>query len=162
MPIWWLFDLGSAVQDEPKQYRTEESMITVFLHYTVILHVPLLLVVKPIFTALSSNEAFCLLSAVFLPVPVEEIGTLWSSWRWGLQTCWAPASPHCSGTAGCLGDRPQSHRRRPPPPRYDGAPGSHTGTAAHGTSTHTHTQIRHIQSYIILSQRDIMTNKWDD
>lgn len=69
------------VQDEPKQYRTEESMITVFLHYTVILHVPLLLVVKPIFTALSANLAFFLLSAVFLPVPVEEIGTLWSSWR---------------------------------------------------------------------------------
>lgn len=80
-PSGALFDLGSAVQDEPKQYRTEESMITVFLHYTVILHVPLLLVVKPIFTALSANLAFFLLSAVFLPVPVEEIGTLWSSWR---------------------------------------------------------------------------------
>lgn len=94
-------------------------------------------------------------SAVLLPAPAEEIWTLWSSLQWGLQTCWAPASPRCSGTAGCLGDRRQSHQRRPPQPRYDDEPGSHTGTAAHGTSTckkHTHAKMKHIQPHLLLSQ----------
>lgn len=85
----------------------------------------------------TSSWATCRLNIVFhglSPVLEAAIWTLWSSWRWGLQTCWAPASPRCSGTAGCLEDRPQSRRRRPLPPQCDDAPGSHTGTAARGTS----------------------------